>query len=61
MGMFSAGTGRLVMVEGKLNGVKYRDILDGNMSQSAQGLRLGQRFTFQQDDDPEHKAKTSQE
>jgi hypothetical protein len=41
MGMFSvAGTGRLVRIEGKMNGVKYREILDENMLQSAQDLRL---------------------
>ena len=32
-----------------------------NLLQSAQGLRLGQRFTFQQDNDPKHTAKTVQE
>nr|ACJ02102.1 SPATA5 [Salmo salar] len=33
-------------------GAKYREILDENMLQSAQDLRLGRRFTFQQDNDP---------
>ena len=32
-----------------------------NLLQSAQDLRLGQRFTFQQDYDPKHTAKTKQE
>ena len=44
-----------------MNGVKYRKILDENLFQSAQNLRLGQRFTFQQDNDPKHTAKTMQE
>ena len=58
-GCFSAaGTGRLVKIEGKMNEVKYREILDENLFQSAQDLRLGQRFTFQQDNDPKHTAKT---
>ena len=49
-GCFSAaGIGGLVRVEGKLNGAKYRDILNENLVQSAQDLRLGRRFTFQQD------------
>uniref|UniRef100_A0A8C2DC74 Transposase n=1 Tax=Cyprinus carpio TaxID=7962 RepID=A0A8C2DC74_CYPCA len=49
-GCFSAaGTGRLVAIEGKMNAAKYRDILDENLLQSAQDLRLGRRFTFQQD------------
>ena len=41
-GCFSAaGTGRLVRIEGKMNGAKYREILDENLIQSAQVLRLG--------------------
>ena len=49
MGMFFPGTGRLVRIEGKMNGAKYREILDENLLQSAQDLRLRRRFTFQQD------------
>ena len=50
LGSFSAaGTGRL------------REILDENLLQSAQDLRLGRRFTFQQDNNPKHTAKTNQE
>ncbi len=40
-----------------MNAAKYRDILDENLLQSAQDLRLGRRFTFQQDNDPKHTAK----
>ena len=41
-GYFSvAGTGRLVRIEEKMNGAKYREILDENLLQTAQGLRLG--------------------
>ncbi len=61
-GCFSAaGTGRLVAIEGKMNAAKYRDILDKNLLQSAQDLRLGRRFTFQQDNDPKHTAKITKE
>jgi hypothetical protein len=42
----AAGTGRLVRIEGKMNGAKYREILDENLLQSAQDLRLGRRLTF---------------
>ncbi len=62
VGCFSAaGTGRLVAIEGKMNAAKYRDILDENLLQSAQDLRLGRRFTFQQDNDPKHTAKITKE
>ncbi|KAI2654844.1 Transposable element Tcb1 transposase [Labeo rohita] len=57
----TAGTGRLVAIEGKMNAAKYRDILDENLLQSAQDLRLGRRFTFQQDSDPKHTAKITKE
>jgi hypothetical protein len=60
--MFSAaGTGRLVRNKEKINGAKYRENLDKNLLQSAQDLRLGRRFTFQQDNNPKHTAKTMQE
>ena len=55
-GCFSAArTGRLVRIEGKMNRAKYREILDENLLWSAEDLRLGRRFTFQQDYDPKHK------
>uniref|UniRef100_A0AAZ3RD84 Uncharacterized protein n=1 Tax=Oncorhynchus tshawytscha TaxID=74940 RepID=A0AAZ3RD84_ONCTS len=42
-GCFSAaGTGRLVRIEGKMNGAKYREILDEYLLQSTQDLRLGE-------------------
>jgi hypothetical protein len=47
-GCFSAaGTERLVRIEAKMNRAKHREILDLNLLQSAQDLRLGRRFTFQ--------------
>jgi hypothetical protein len=49
--MVVAGTRRQVRVEGNINRAKYREILDKNLLQSTQDLRLGQRFTFQQDND----------
>ena len=43
-----------------MNGVKYREILDDKLLQSTQDLRLGRRFTFQQDNDPKLTAKKMQ-
>ena len=41
-GCFSAaGTGRLVRIEGKMNEAMYREIIDENLLQRAQDLRLG--------------------
>ena len=37
----AAVTGRLVRIEGKNNRAKYREILDENLLQSSQDLRLG--------------------
>jgi hypothetical protein len=41
-GCFSAaGTERLVRIKGKMNGAKYREILDENLLQSTQDFGLG--------------------
>ena len=40
-----------------MNGAKNREIFDENLLQSTQNLRLGLRFTFQQDSGPKHIAK----
>ena len=55
----SAGTGKLVRIEGMMYGAKYREIHEGNLFQSSRDLRLGWRFTSHQDNDPEHTAKTT--
>jgi hypothetical protein len=44
-----------------MNGARYRKILDENLLQSTQDLRLGRRFTFQQNNDPKHTAKITPE
>jgi hypothetical protein len=56
-----AGTETLVRIEGMMDGTKYREILEGNLFQSYRDLRLGRRFTFQQDNDPKHTAKATLE
>ena len=47
---------KLVRIEGMMDGAKYRELLEGNLFQSFRDLRLGRRFTFQQDNDPKHSA-----
>ena len=37
-------TKRLVSIEAKMNGAKYREILNENLLQSARDLRLGAKF-----------------
>jgi hypothetical protein len=59
-GCFSAaGTGRLVRIKEKLNGAKYREMLDENLLQSSQDLRLGSKVHLPTGQQPEaHSAAT---
>ena len=57
----SAGTGKLVRLDGKMDGDKYRTILEENLLESAKDLRLVGRFTFQQDSNPKHTARATME
>jgi hypothetical protein len=50
----SAGTEKLVRIEGMMDGSKYRKIIEGHLFQSSRDLRLGQRFNFHQHNDPKH-------
>ena len=56
-----AETGRLIRIAGKMNAAKYRETLNENLLHSTQDLTIGQRFSFQQDNDSKHIAKTTQE
>ena len=61
-GFFSAaGTGRRVMIEGTMNGARYRQIAEEYLLQNAKDLRMWQRFTFQQDNDPKNTSKSTLE
>ena len=61
-GCFSAeGTGELVRVQDIVDGGQYRQILDENLFKSARDLKLGRRFTFQQDNDSKHTARATKE
>uniref|UniRef100_A0A8C5R501 Transposase n=1 Tax=Leptobrachium leishanense TaxID=445787 RepID=A0A8C5R501_9ANUR len=55
----SAGTGKLQRVQGTKNSLQYQEILDDNVMQSVTNLRLGRRWTFQQDNDPKHTSKST--
>ena len=44
-----------------MDGAKYRRILDEDLLESAMNLKLGRRFTFQQDIDLKHKANATME
>ena len=59
---FSAnGTWRLLRVEGKMTGAKYREILSENILTSAGTLKKGRGWVFQHDYDPKHMAKAIKE
>lgn len=53
------GTGNLVKMDGKMNAVCYQKILEENLHSSARKLRMGRTWTFQHDNDPKHKAKST--
>ncbi|CAJ0967759.1 unnamed protein product [Ranitomeya imitator] len=55
------GTGKMVKIDGKMDGAKYRTILEENLLVSAKDLGLERRFVFQQDNDPKHKSKSTME
>ncbi|KAI4898031.1 hypothetical protein NFI96_003273 [Prochilodus magdalenae] len=57
-GCFSAnGPGNLIAVNGTMKKEQYIKILNNNIRQSAEKLGLGNRWTFQHDNDPKHTAK----
>jgi hypothetical protein len=53
--------GNLALIEGKMNGPKYVQILQENLVASAEKMGLGSDFVFQQDNDPKHKSKIAQD
>lgn len=59
-GCFSInGTGRLTIIDGRMDSVKYQSILKENLVPSANQLGHGRRYTFQQDNDPKHTSKST--
>ena len=57
----STGTGALARIEGKMNGAKYREVLEEKLLPSARKLKLGRKFTFQHDNDQKYTAKATLE
>uniref|UniRef100_A0A3B4ZPX8 Tc1-like transposase DDE domain-containing protein n=1 Tax=Stegastes partitus TaxID=144197 RepID=A0A3B4ZPX8_9TELE len=55
----SSGTGNLQRVQGTMNSINYQEILGANVMQSVTKLKLGRRWTFQQDNDPKHTSKST--
>ena len=55
---FSAkGIGWLHLIEGRMNGAMYREILGNNRFPSVRALIMGCGWVFQHDNDPKHTAK----
>jgi hypothetical protein len=54
--MAYSGIGRLEFIDDRMNAERYCEILDSNLFQSADQLRMPPDFIFQQDNDPEHTA-----
>lgn len=60
-GCFSYGcVGNLVLIDEKLTGTKYVDILENNLPPSVEKMGLEGSFTFQQDNDPKHTSRVAQ-
>ena len=57
----SAGTGALDRIEVKMDGAKYRKILEENLLPSARKLKLGRNFNLQHDNDPKNTSKATLE
>ncbi|KAM7388883.1 hypothetical protein PAMP_022892 [Pampus punctatissimus] len=52
----SAGTGKMVKIDGKMDGAKYRTILEENLMESARALKMKRGWVFQHDNNPRHTA-----
>lgn len=50
----SSGVGKLVQINGRMDGKDYVQILENNLKQSAQQMGLNRGYIFQQDNDPKH-------
>lgn len=55
----SSGTGNIVKVEGRMDSNQYQQILQNNVKESVQKLKLRRGWLFQQDNDPKHCSKST--
>ncbi|CDQ73294.1 unnamed protein product [Oncorhynchus mykiss] len=61
-GCFSAkGTGQLHLIEGRMDGAMYREILANNLLPSVRALKMGHGWVFQHDNDPKDTARATKE
>ena len=54
--MASSCVGELVFIDGIMDKIAYKKILEENLKKSAEVLELGNNYYFQQDNDPKHTA-----
>ncbi len=61
-GCFSAkGTGRLLHIEGRMDGAMYHEILGNNVLHSVRALKMGRGWVFQHDNDSKQWARETKE
>ena len=60
-GVSTKGTGQLHLIEGRMNGAMYWEILGDNLLPSVRALKMGRGWVFQHDNDPKHTAKATKE
>jgi transposase len=58
-GCFSSkGVGKIALIDGRMDGIKYTHIINENLVSSAKKMRLN-TFVFQQDNDPKHTSRVA--
>lgn len=55
----ASGTGNISLVEGRMNSIKYQQILEANITPSVKKLKMKRGWLLQQDNDPKHTSKST--
>lgn len=55
----ASGTGNISRVEGKMDSIKFQQILEGNLMPSVKKLKLKRGWLLQMDNDPKHTSKST--